>query len=295
MSRNPFEPIDGCNRISFDVPVGCTWASRPQLPDVPTCLSVTAFTVPEYIPTYLPFCSIPPFTKPTFVPRELEVIVPDIALPDMCNCIVARRTSMPVSYGVSGTVLARPQFADRLTMYLSRVTRDCCSPELGFDLLVPCLPLAVNAGGDVHMSTHNSISVQAGMIQDRHNCRMSMFMDINIDGSDPSLQLNKTFSIKIECKVVTVTFGWLRMHSIGTFFADTTVINLAAEPLYWIYLEHYRDHSSTKITFSIAEPTSTTTILRLPLAKVTKNPVDGCYKKAFTCHDGDFNFDSPIM
>lgn len=118
--RQPFDMTGACTVYTMDI-------------DVST-----------FIPYTLPFCSVPPFTEPTFVPREPEPVSPDLALPDLCQCITHDVTINRV-FGV---------LADDATFDI-RVTRtddgDCCDQQflLDVDLKIPCTPFELNCNASI--------------------------------------------------------------------------------------------------------------------------------------------------
>lgn len=298
MGRNPFEVESGCYGASFDVNNQCTWVSLPYPQEDRASCTLEHFTQPDYIPDLLPFCSIPDFTSPTFVARDPEVIVPDIVLPDIFNCITGRRVSYtPVV--VSAGTLPRPQFADKLTMHLNAATMDCGSPELEFDLAIPCLPLSVNASGKITLTTHNSVSFNAAMVSDdSRSCRLSMNLVFNLDSSGFDFTYNKAFGVTVQCNTCTVKAGSVGGSGWSYEIPDTVKALGGGVPLY-VSVRHTLGTTTARLAGPIEISTSrlysTTTEMVRTLAVLDYDGGTGCWSLGKTLFDGDIYLDSPLM
>jgi hypothetical protein len=131
------------------------------------------------IPPSLPFCSIPPFTSPTMVPREPEIISPDLDTPDLCHCITFCQAKTTFNFVED---LSHAGFDIRI----SRVTQDCCDQQFSVNALVniPCLPLSVNTDVTIHIGT---AGVPPTAVFSGHmtapasgDCMLDLFLDIKI-------------------------------------------------------------------------------------------------------------------
>ena len=298
MGRNPFEVESGCLGGSFDLNNQCTWVSLPYpQEDRPSC-TLVPFTLPEYIPDLLPFCSIPDFTSPTFVARDPEVIGPDIVLPDIFNCITGRRLTYTPVVNPSGFTLPRPQFSDKLTLHINAATMDCGSPEIEFDLAIPCLPLSVNASGVVTLVTHNSVSFNAAMVQDSRSCRLSMNLVFSLDSAGFNVSLNKAFGVTVQCNTCTVKGGTVGGSDWSYDVPDTIRVLGGGVPLY-VHVRHTLGTTSERVGGAIEVSTSrlrsTTTEMVRTLASLDYDGLTGCWSLGKTLFDGDIYLDSPLI
>lgn len=91
---------------------------------------------------------------------------------------------------------------------------------------------------------------------------------------------------------VSVRFGSIRMHGIGTYPVAGAIVSLTAAAE-WVYVWHDRDHTASGIDHSAVEPASTTTRLYIPLARYALR-TSGVYEQEELCWHGDIHFDSPL-
>ena len=123
-----------------------------------------------FIPEELPFCTIPPFTNPTFVPREPELVPPDVMLPDICRCFTFEYTS-DVEIGGTGT--------PGLDLSIHRSTDNCC--ELAFSVFldgnIPCMPFTFDSSASLTFGNTADIHLSVGQ-KNTDNCEYEMQLDI---------------------------------------------------------------------------------------------------------------------
>lgn len=81
------------------------------------------------LPTGFPVCTVPSFTHPDLVIRTPEIIVPDLAPPDICRCITYNTTS-------TIEVTSAPP---AVTLSITRVNDDCCQQvfNVALDITIP--------------------------------------------------------------------------------------------------------------------------------------------------------------
>lgn len=161
--RQPFEMTGACTMYSMDI-------------DVST-----------FIPYTLPFCSVPDFTEPTFVPRLPEQVAPDLIMPDLCQCITHEVTINRV-FGVAN---ADGTFAVRIT----RVDGgDCCDQQflLDADLQIPCIPFNINC----------NLTIDRGAITGRFTRTATCDLEFNL-----SISLPDNLGITVEIGTVDVSVG----------------------------------------------------------------------------------------
>lgn len=143
--------------------------------------------VSTFIPFTLPFCSVPPFTEPTFVPREPEPVSPDLVLPDLCQCITHEVTVNKIF----GVLEADATFAVRVTRTDSG---DCCDQQflIDVDLATPCIPF------DLHCNA----SIDRGNITGWFTRSGTCDIDFNLNISLPSM-----LGITVEIGSIFISLG----------------------------------------------------------------------------------------
>jgi len=122
-------------RLPFDMTGDCTMFTMD-------------IDVSNFIPEDLPFCSIPTFTTPTFVPREPEILSPDIMIPDIHDkySFFPGITCLDLSMMGDGIIYEGDEFTaqfnvDHIALACPEEgTPDICEFNYNFDIQVPKVP-----------------------------------------------------------------------------------------------------------------------------------------------------------
>ena len=173
--------------------------------------------ISHFVPVGLPFCSIPPFTEPTMIPREPQVIIPPIVPPHICDCITFHGTA---TVGRIRKDITRPHLSLRVSS-----NEDCCDQQLelvgGFDS--PCFPLAVSCYATAHfaITAHPHVAFELSRIATSEvvtpgsqgaptvfhdECRLRLSFDLAIPN----------FSANLTCMAFAVTKSQT-LHTGGRF------------------------------------------------------------------------------
>lgn len=113
-----------------DLPTGCDYEG-------------TVYFLDNMIPTGFPFCEVPPFIEPVFVPRLPEIIIPDIAPPDVCRCI-----EFNVEHSIQSINIPNPIIDFTIAARVDEETGevDCCEQIFDINLNIQ-IPLAAHYTG----------------------------------------------------------------------------------------------------------------------------------------------------
>jgi len=135
----------------------------------------------NFTPSGLPFCSIPPFTTPTMIPREPQIILPPVVPPDLCHCITFLSADTTIRVGGD---ISTPAF----NVDIRRCTEDCCNQQFSVrgTLDIPCMPFNVQLDKTIHVGSMPAVNFTGGMVAGTAGeCRLSLNLDIQIPGVTP--------------------------------------------------------------------------------------------------------------
>ena len=169
--RPPFEMTGDCTAITIDIDTS------------------------GFIPDEFPFCSIPSFTDPTLVPREPEVVIPDIMLPDICRCWTYTLTK--------DIIIGEVGLEPYANWSIHRATDDCCELVYSyyFTLHVPCMPFDFESTGNIEIvDTTAAIDVDLGLRSG--TCALDLDVDVDI----PCLPFTVSADATINTGKITVDF-----------------------------------------------------------------------------------------
>lgn len=175
MSRSPFQVPSGCPQIVVDT---------------------------NFLGS-LPFCSVPSFSDPTFAPRLVPVLPPDIAPPENCICL---------SFHVTAAERIMDIPSPMLSMRVAKVGEDCCDgvQQVSLFMDVPCMPVYVKAKGQISLLADMSIHAATAMISLKKgkspSCGLSLAVNIDIPCVPFDIEVSGKLSVKDAAAAVKYTF-----------------------------------------------------------------------------------------
>ena len=147
------------SRLPFDMPSGC-----PEI------------VVETDILGSLPFCTLPSFANPTFMPKLPVPVAPDIAPPDACLCLSVIATGRERIIASNGM---------HLSAHMSKRGSDCCEGVYNLSLFLdmPCMPLSLAGTGTVSLLADiddPEIAVALRKSSAPSRCGLSLALDIDL-------------------------------------------------------------------------------------------------------------------
>jgi hypothetical protein len=103
-----------------------------------------------------------------------------------------------------------------------------------------------------------------------------------------------SFACTVEGITCTILEGTVRVHNHGNYEYTGGTVTLGGDPC-WVYIEWVRGSTTITAGVSTSEPTTTTTVIQVPLIKCELSGASS-YTKVRTCWEQDVQiFESPIM
>jgi hypothetical protein len=158
--------------------------AREAFVDLPTGCPTLGFDI-DITPTGFTMCTVPDVAVATQMPMTFHIDVPDLVIPPFCPCIPTQSFSRDDYQVAVSTQKAGLYF----TMQPNTANPDCCEPDftMQFDLVVPCMPLAVT-----NIGTYTVTSVGQGA--------MTMWLD----KAEQTCVLQLNYNLEMPCLPFTL-------------------------------------------------------------------------------------------